>query len=208
MTGVNMFAGLEMLQGKGAMGVDLAAKAQIAMLASTSKRKKDDEEESDGESIHSKISINAGAKPKLQSGIMAKVSHKVKFEVDWAHHWLGKEFEVNPIPFYQIRLSHYITEKSDIMIHCDKPKELRARLRLMRRLGYWSSKYDRLSARNVYAAIIRGLETGRESWGFDLRDYEDILVTTSRLQITQGRENKKTRETFFLWAIPKRGLQS
>ena len=196
-TGVNMFAGLDVLQGEGTTSIDLAAKAQAAMLAATSKRKRDEDEESDGESIHSKISANIGAKPKLQSGILVKSSHKVKFEVDWAHHWLGKEYEVNPVPFNQLKLSNYITGESDILLHCDKPEELHARLKLMRRIGYWTSKYDWPSARNVYAAIMRGIETGRENWNFDLRDYEDMLMSSNRTVVSQSRDQRKSRETYF-----------
>ena len=196
-TGINMFAGLDVLQGEGTTSINLAAKAQAAMLAATSKRKRDEGEEPDGESIHTKASINMGAKRKLQSGILVKSSHKVKFEVDWAHHWLGKEFEMNPVPFNQLKLSNYMTGESDILLHCDKPEELRARLKLMRRIGYWTSKYDWPAARNVYAAIMKGIETGRESWNFDLRDYEDMLITSNRLSVVQPREQRKSRETYF-----------
>ena len=196
MTGVSMFAGLDVLQGDGATGVDLTAKAHATMLASTTKRKRDEEEESDGESAHSKLSVNVGAKPKLQSGILVKTSHKVKYEVEWAHHWLGKEFEANPMPFNQMKLSHYMTGEADILIHCEKPEEFRSRLKLMRRLGYWSTKYDWPSARNIYAAILRGIETGRETWSFYFREYEDMLIAPSKVPV-MSREGRKGRETYF-----------
>ena len=66
--------------------------------------------------------------------------------------------------------------ESDIILNCNKPEEIRARLRLMCRMGYWQTKYDWSSARNVYAAILQGIETGREDWQFNSHDYEDILV--------------------------------
>ena len=102
LTGVNMFAGLEAIQGEGATRIDLAAKAQAAMAAATSKRKREEDEESEGESLNQ--SLNIGAKTKLQSGLMVKTSHKIKYEVDWAHHWLGKEFEVEPFTFQSIKV--------------------------------------------------------------------------------------------------------
>ena len=130
---------------------------------------------------------------------MARTSQKIKYEVDWAHHWLGKEFEANPVPFGQLKLSHYITGETDILIHYDKPEEFRARLRLMRKIGYWSTKYDWTNARNVYAAIMRGIETGRETWNFDLREYEDMMLTPvkSHQIMTKDKDSKKSRDTYF-----------
>ena len=93
-TGVDMFTGLDALQIEGARGMDLAAKAQAAMIAVVAtKRKCDDGEESEGESIQSRISQNSRGKAcKFCSGLTALPAQKVKFEVEWAHHWLGKEF--------------------------------------------------------------------------------------------------------------------
>ena len=54
-TGVDMFTGLDALQIEGARGMDLAAKAQAAMIAVVAtKRKCDDGEQSEGESIQSR----------------------------------------------------------------------------------------------------------------------------------------------------------
>ena len=139
MTGVNIFSALDALQGEGATGVDLAAKAQAAMLST--KRKRDEDDDSEGESITSKVTQGGLIKQNLKSGLTIKNSHKVKFEVDWAHHCLGKEFEANPVPFNQMKLSQYLMGESDILLHCDKPEELRARLKLMHRIGYWTTKY-------------------------------------------------------------------
>ena len=99
----------------------------------------------------------------------------MRYEVEWAHHWLGKEYDANPISFNQMKIGQNIMGEADIILNCSKPEEMRARLNLMRRMGYWQVKYDWTAARNVYAAILRGIETGRESWNFDIKDYEDML---------------------------------
>ena len=158
--GVNMFAGLDAIQGEGGAGISLAAKAQTVMLATTKRRQED--EESEGESLHSNMSIGSRTKKqKMVSGLAQKSAQKT-YEVEWAHHWLGKESEANPVPFNQIKLSHYMMGEANLLLVCTKPEEMCARLHLMNKLGYWQLRYDWPSTRNVYAAILRGIETGRE----------------------------------------------
>ena len=134
--GVNMFGGLEAIQGTG-NEVDLVAKAQNAMMAAaTAKRKREEGEDSEGESVNSILSKKKNIN--LRSGLAPVAAHKVKMEVEWAHHWLGKEFEANPVSFNQIKLGHYMAGESEILLHCNRPEEFRARLKLMSKIGYWS----------------------------------------------------------------------
>ena len=152
LTGVDLFTGLDALQAEG--GVDLAAKAQAAMLVATaSKRKREDGDVSEGESTSSKHSHASHKGVKFRSGLNALATQKVKHEVEWAHHWLGKEFEANPVSFNQMKLGHYVSGEADILLHCDRPNEFRARLCLMNKLGYWAAKHDWPAARSIYAAI-------------------------------------------------------
>ena len=202
LTGVNLFANLETMQGEG--GVDLAAKAQAAMVAANNmKRRREEDAESEGESVksHGSLVSVVNKQRRLQSGIGVKSGQRVRYEVEWAHHWLGKEYEANPISFNQMKVGHYLMGESDIILNCSKPEEIRARLILMRRLGYWLTHYDWPSARNVYAAILRGVETGCENWNFDVKDYEDMLNTNTvrPSTTTQPRDDrpKRPRDVYF-----------
>ena len=126
-TNVNLFANLNLLQGEGVAGVDLAAKAQAAMTAATAEKRHHEVDEGyEGESEFS----HSGKKQKF-SGLVNRVTHKIKMEVEWAHHWLGKEFEVNPLPFNQIKLGQYMMGEAEILIRCNKPEEIKACLCLM-----------------------------------------------------------------------------
>ena len=175
MSGVNLFANLETIQEGGA--VNLAEKAQAAMLAAQNVQKGGgDEGDGDSESIASIESLNVNKKQPLKSGLAIQTAHKIKCEVEWAHHNLGKEFEANPLMFNQLRLAHFMMGESEIILRSQNPKEMRAHLKLMKKLAYWQLRYDWASARNVYAAILRGIETGRETWDFDTREYEDMLA--------------------------------
>ena len=162
-TGVNIFSSLDTIQEGGA--VNLAEKAMATMVAAQNvKRKQEEEGDTDGESGNSTVSKASSNKVKrLKSGLAVKSAHKVKFEVEWAQHNLGKEFEANPIIFNQLRPSHYMMGETEIILRSQNPKEMRARLKLMKKMAYWQIKYDWSSARNVYAAILRGIETGWES---------------------------------------------
>ena len=211
-TGVNMYANLEALQANCVTGVNLAAKAQAAMAAAEAanlKRKLDDEVESEGELIKLQLSVNTkksrGDQAK-RSGLTSKQPSKIRFEVEWVHHWLGKEYEANPIPFNQIKLGHYLMGEADILLRCQKPEEFRARLKLMKRLGYWQVKYDWPCTHNIYAAVMRGIETGRETWGFDLRDYEDILVQPVVAPTRQEDKPRCQRGNIFLCCISMQQL--
>ena len=203
MTGVNFFTSLDAIQGEGG-GVDLAAKARAAMTAATDrKRCREDEEESDGESSKSNYSLSKVKNYK--SGLGVKTGQKVRYEVEWAHHLLWKEYDANPLAFNQMKIGQYLMGEADIILNCSKPEEIRSRLRLMRRIGYWYTKFDWVSCRNVYAAIMRGMETGREDWSFDIKEYEDMLnVGTGKGYA--GREEKvvkKGRDTFFCGPFQK-----
>ena len=204
-TGVNLFANLDAIQGEGT-GVNLAAKAQAVMIAVTNaKRRQEDDDASEGESVQSHVSLcSVNKKQKITSGLATKFTQRTVFEVQWAHHWMGKEFEVNPVPFNQIKSNHYMLGEANIMLNCTKPEEMQARLRLMSKLGYWQSKYDWHSVRNVYAAILRGIETGREGWDFSMHDYEDMLVplSTATMQ-NKGEKGRKVRDTFFCAAYQR-----
>ena len=203
-TGVNMFANLDALQGDGATGIDPATKAHNAMIASTAEKcRVEGDLESEGESLHS----NPLKKHKLTSGLGRQNVQKIKFEVEWAHHWLGKEFEANPIPFNQIKLGHFVMGEAEILAKCTKPEEFCARLKLMQKLGYWQIKYDWPSARNVYAAILKGIEMGREGWDFDLCDYEDMLNPGVVINLVKMVQPKRPQDVFFC-AEYQRGMCS
>ena len=198
-TGVEMFTSLDALQIEGHQGVDLAAKAHAAMLAAAAtKRKTEEGEDSEGELIQSKLSNGSKVKgQKIRSGLTALPSHKVKFEVEWAHHWLGKEFEANPVSFNQMKLGQYVSGEAAILLHCEHPGELRARLKLMHKLGYWAAKSDWPLAHSIYVTILRGIQTGRETWSFDPREYaSDMLAMGSRQVIPKEKEEPGDPGTF------------
>ena len=207
-TGVNFFANLEALQGESSGArVDLAAKAHAAMqVANNAKRKAEWDQDSDGESDNSTTSHGKGKKSKMVSGLAQKLGQKVRYEVEWAHHWLGKEFDANPVAFNQLKIGQFMMGEADIILNCSKPEEIRARLRLMHRLGYWQTRYEWTSVRNVYAAIMCGIETGREDWQFDSRDYEDMLVLNTNKTAQNSRDDRpKCPRDFFYCGPFQRG---
>ena len=139
---------------------------------------------------------------KMVSGLAQKLGQKVRYEVEWAHHWLGKEFDANPVAFNQLKIGQFMMGEADIILNCSKPEEIRARLRLMCRLGYWQTRYEWTSVRNVYAAIMHGIETGREDWQFDSWDYEDMLVLNTNRTAQSSRDDRPKRPWDFFYCGP------
>ena len=94
--------------------------------------------------------------------------------------------------------------EADILLHCDRTKEFRARLGLMKKLGYWAAEFDWPSVRSIYAAILRGIETGREDWGFDPREYASDMLTAnvSVKQVTGGKDKEVCRPRDFFFCGP------
>ena len=196
-TGVNMFANLETINQPG--GTDLVAKAQmVTAAASAPKRPHEENPDSDGE-------YNVPSKSrKLQSGLTIKTAHRVRVETEWAHHNLGREFEANPVAFNQLKLGQYMLGEAEIMINCKDPVEIKFRLNMMRRLAYWQHKYDWPSARNVYAAVLRCIEVGKETWSsLNLREFEEMLVHARQEPAQSGGRPKKTRDTYFCSAFQR-----
>ena len=80
MTGVNLLMSLELIQGDGAAEVDLTVKTQQQWFAgNNAKKRKDEAQESDGESVISNLSQNKNKR--LTSGFGMKSGQNIKFEI-------------------------------------------------------------------------------------------------------------------------------
>ena len=64
----------------------------------------------------------------------------------------------------------------------------------MSKIGYWSAKYDWQSARSIYATILRGIETGRETWSFDPRDYAEDMLNVPAHKVHAGKDRERDHE--------------
>ena len=178
--------------------MDLAAKAQLAVTAANKRMLEEVDPDSEGEYSH-----YYHRSKKLQSGLNVKVAHKVKVETEWAHHNLGREFEANPVGYNQLKLGQYMMGEAEIILSCRNPVEKQCRLVLMKKIGYWQYKYDWPTAQNIYAAILRAIETQKASWeNLDIREYEDMLGTVRNRE--EGSKGvKRVRDTFFCAAYQK-----
>ena len=199
-SGVNIYANLDTIQDPGS--ANLAAKAQMATAAAlTSKRTMEDmDPDSEGE-----LNPFLARPKKLQSGLNVRVAHKVKVEIEWAHHNMGREFEANPVPFNQLKLGQYMLGEAEILLSCKNGAEINSRLMLMRKIGYWQYKYDWPTARNIYAAVLRCIETGKVTWeSLDIREFEDMLVSVRGHADNQTqRTQRRNRDAFYCAAYQK-----
>ena len=93
-----------------------------------------------------------------------------------------------------MKLGQYVSGEAQILLQCDHPTEMRARLKLMHKLGYWAAKFDCPSARSIYAVILRGIETACETWNFDPWEYaSDMLTANNNVKQNVGRREEQRR---------------
>ena len=82
--------------------------------------------------------------------------------------------------------------------------ELYKCIELMNKIAYWKSRYDWPQVRNIYAAIMRVLETGKEMWKYDLHDYKDMLYIPQRgLNVVDTSQNKHHTQDMVLCSLPE-----
>lgn len=191
-SGVNKLKNLELIDNPDTL--DLTKKTQKAIAAAMSNLR---EEDTDGECFK---------KRKLQSGLELKSSHKVRTEVEWAQHNLGREFEANPISIGQMKFEHYVLGEINIIAECRNVVEVEKRVSMLAKITYWRLKYDWPLARNIYVAALRDVEVGRRSWeDFDVLSYKEMLEG-NRISGGGPREDqqkRRYRDTWFCAAYQK-----
>lgn len=191
-TGVNKLKNLQLIEKTG--GVDLTKKTQDAIDLA---RRNLQEGDTMGECLTSKSK-------RLQSGLEAKTAQKIRCEVDWAQHNLGREFEANSVAANQMRYEHYVLGESNIIRMCTDAVEQERRLEVMGKISYWRLKYDWALARNIYIAILRDLELGHGTWGtLDITVYKEMLEGNRIMGVAEGQPRKKSRDTWFCAAYQK-----
>lgn len=144
-------------------------------------------------------------KKNLKSGLDAKANHKVRVEIEWAHNNLGREFEANPLSINQVKFEHYVTGEARLIALCDSEGERRARAKTLARLAYWRLKFDWPQVRNVYAAAMRDLETGRETWNtINIEAYKEMLEGFKlSKEDNEKPTKKKAKDAWFCAAYQK-----
>lgn len=194
-SGVSKLKNLELIEDPTKMDLTRKTEQAIAMALQHCQ-----EEDGEGESLCKKR--------KLQSGLDLKSSHKVKVEVEWAQHNMGREFEANPLSVTQMRFEHYVLGEVNIIRECKQQEQVEKRLCLLARIAYWRIKYDWPLARNIYVALLRDIEVGRYSWAdVDLNIYKEMLegnrIGGGNMPTKEEASKRRPRDVWFCAAYQK-----
>ena len=97
---------------------------------------------------------------------MAKTaSDKVKNPQIWPHSKLQYEFVSENIPFKKLDFNMFVAGELEILTSKIFKTEYKGRIHLLKKIVYYSKLYDWKCLLKFYAAWLRRIKTGLNSWG-------------------------------------------
>ena len=142
-----------------------------------------DDSSSDNHSNSKSKKKNKKKKKKKKSGISAKASDKVKFPQEWPHAHLQYEHVNKHVKFQDLNFKLLVAGELEILSGEDLSKEERqGRLRLLKKIVYYSSSYEFEGLKAYYAAWLRDIELGIKKWSDDPQEIETAILTKHLLK--------------------------
>ena len=122
-------------------------------------------------------------KKKLKSGINAKASDKVKFPQEWPHAHLQYEHVDKQMKFKELTFRLFVAGELEIISGEDlTTEEKQGRLKLLKKIVYYSSTYEFEGLKAYYAAWLRDIELGLRKWSDDPHEIESAILTKHLLK--------------------------
>lgn len=114
---------------------------------------------------------------KLRSGMMEKSSTNVKTKLVWPQKQLGYRYIQEPLSFNQLTFDHLVVGEIATVRNCTDSNEIKHRLRLLERVGYWKLRgAEWPQIRAFYAAILAGIEADEFGWEVDYGEFESMII--------------------------------
>ena len=140
-----------------------------------------DSEESESSSENSdsdKKKKHKKDKKKLKSGIKTKSSDKVKQQLKWPHSALQYEFVNDNVEFNNLDMKQFIAGELEIITSKNiSDSERQGRLRLLKKIVYYTNVYTWKGLLAFYAAWLRKIELGQKKWSDDSASIEVPILT-------------------------------
>ena len=144
--------------------------------SSSSSSSSDSDDSSSDNKSHSKSKKKK--KKKKKSGISAKASDKVKFPQEWPHAHLQYEHVNKHVKFQDLNFKLLVAGELEILSGEDLTTvERQGRLRLLKKIVYYSSTYEFEGLKAYYAAWLRDIELGIKKWSDDPQEIETAILT-------------------------------
>lgn len=164
---------------------------------STSDSSTSDSDSSDSES-RSKTRKKKKNKKSKKSGIAKKASDKVKFPQVWPHLRLQYEFVSENISFKKLDLKNFVAGELEILTSRLTKVEYKGRISFLKKIVYYSNIYEWKRLLQFYAAWLRRIEMGLNSWADDPSQIETAMLTGQVMQKSTDK-NSKSKSDRIWW---------
>lgn len=121
-------------------------------------------------------------KKSKKSGMTKKSSDKVKIPQTWPHSVLQYEYVSENISFKNLDLKNFIAGELEILTSKLSKVEYKGRMKFLKKIVYYSSIYEWKRLLQFYAAWLRRIEMGLNSWGDDPTQIETAMLTGQPLK--------------------------
>ena len=159
--------------------------------SSSSSDSSDDSDSSPKRKSHKK------KKKSKKSGMSKKASDRVKHPQTWPHSVLQFEFVSQNIQFKDISFKMFVAGELEILTSKISRTEFKGRIKLLKKIAYLANMYDWKRLLQFYAAWVRRVEMGLNSWRDDSSIIENAMLTNKSFGLKQGREGAKSEQ--ILW---------
>ena len=146
----------------------------VSDSSSSSSSDSDDNSDSDSSSDsdykkHKSSKRSRKHKKKIKSGIKDRPHDKVKIKMNWPQSELKYEFtNRKAVEFKQLSMSQFCAGELEIIRHCKISKtEREGRLSLLNKICYYASEFEWPVLLNFYAAWVKLIEKGENTWADD-----------------------------------------
>ena len=105
-----------------------------------------------------------------------KSSDKVKFPQVWPHSVLQFEFVSDNVSFLKLDLKNFVAGELVILTSKLSRAEYKGRMSLLKKIVYFSNIYEWKCLLHFYAAWLRRIEMGLNSWSDDPTQIETTML--------------------------------
>ena len=144
-------------------------------LRYTSSESESESESSDSEKRRSR-SKSHKKKSKKRFGMAKKFSDKVKFPQVWSHSVLQFAFVSDNVSFLKLDMKNCVAGELEILTSKLSRAEYNGRMSLLKKVVYFSNIYEWKCLLQFYAAWLRRIEMGLNSWSDDPTQIETAML--------------------------------
>ena len=120
-----------------------------------------------------------------------KASDQVKHPQIWPHSVLQYEYVSQNILFRNMSLSMYVAGECEILMSNISRKEFKGRMRLLKKTAYFSSMFEWKRVLQFYAAWVRRIEMGLNSWRDDSSLIENTILFCKSFNKKQNKDDSQ-----------------